>query len=146
MCLAQCSLRMLVCRGLVVCACGGYGTFTPMCAFFFVWHLQIHLVWDEPPTNLTYCAQVSVEEFERQRMTTSQQALNRLLEDIVNDKTMTDKDRKRRLKQVEHSTFRRHTDIESEMPFFLISQEFLIFTNLNSQWKTYNLNKKLERF
>ena len=31
------------------------------------------------------------------------------------------------------------------MPFFLISQDFLTFTNLNCQWKIYNFNQKLER-
>ena len=33
----------------------------------------------------------------------------------------------------------------AKMPFFLISQDFLIFTDLNCQWKTYNFNQKLER-
>ena len=33
----------------------------------------------------------------------------------------------------------------AEMPFFLISQDFLIFTDLNRQWKMYNFNQRLER-
>ena len=33
----------------------------------------------------------------------------------------------------------------TEMPFFLIFQEFLIFTNLNFLWKTCSFNPKLER-
>ena len=34
----------------------------------------------------------------------------------------------------------------SEMPFFLISQDLLIFKNLNGQRKIFNFNQKLERF
>lgn len=84
-----------VCFGRLLC------TFHPLCASFSpVWHLQIHLVWDTLPSTVTYCAQVSVEDYEKQKMTTSQLALNELLDDIVKDKTMNSKEKKRRLKQV----------------------------------------------
>ena len=51
-------------------------------------------------TNPVCCVQVSVEKFEAQKLTTSQLALVELLEGIVNNKDMAEKEKKRRLKQV----------------------------------------------
>ena len=47
-----------------------------------------------------FCSQVSVSEYEKQKLSGSQLALAELLEDIIHNKNMTEKDKKRRLKQV----------------------------------------------
>ncbi|XP_060555654.1 DEP domain-containing protein 1B-like isoform X2 [Ruditapes philippinarum] len=49
--------------------------------------------------SLHFCKQLSMDEYENQRMTSSQQALASLLEDIVSDKSMALKEKKKRLKQ-----------------------------------------------
>ena len=51
-------------------------------------------------TPLAYCEQVSVAEYESQRLSASQMALYQLLENVVHDCRMTQKDKRRRLKQV----------------------------------------------
>ncbi|XP_053393922.1 DEP domain-containing protein 1B-like isoform X2 [Mercenaria mercenaria] len=50
-------------------------------------------------TSLHFCKQVSLDEYENQKLTSSQQALATLLEEIVSDKSMALKDKKKRLKQ-----------------------------------------------
>ncbi|KAL4236703.1 DEP domain-containing protein [Mactra antiquata] len=56
-------------------------------------------------STLHYCKQISLDEYENQRMTSSQQALASLLEEIVNDESMNLKERKKRLKQVGDEIF-----------------------------------------
>lgn len=65
----------------------------------FLPHFQIKYGWDGR-SPITYCVQVSTHEYERQKMTDSQLALTDLLENIVKDKSMSQKDKKKRLKQV----------------------------------------------
>jgi len=47
-----------------------------------------------------YCQQVSVAEFEQQRLMGSQEALSSLLEDLIKNKNISQRDKKRHLKQV----------------------------------------------
>ena len=54
----------------------------------------------EDPSSLHYCRQVTVSEFENQRLSNSQRALINLLDEIVTDETMPQKYKKKRLKQV----------------------------------------------
>jgi hypothetical protein len=61
--------------------------------------LQIRYSSDDS-ASLHFCKQLSLDEYENQRMTSSQQALASLLEDIVSDKSMALKEKKKRLKQV----------------------------------------------
>jgi hypothetical protein len=61
---------------------------------------------------------VTKEDYEVQRMSSSQKALEDLLEEIVNDRTMTALKRKQRLKKVE---FRGHM-------FFMASLVILLLT------------------
>ena len=49
---------------------------------------------------ITYCAQVSVKEYENARFRASLDAMDELLETIIRDKRMTVKEKKKRLKQV----------------------------------------------
>ena len=49
---------------------------------------------------IPYCQQVSVAEFEQQRLMGSQEALSSLLEDLINNKSISQRDKKRHLKQV----------------------------------------------
>ena len=51
----------------------------------------------DPPM---FCEQVSIEEYEAQKLSASQLAIAELLEGIVNDNSMPEKEKKRRLKQV----------------------------------------------
>ncbi|KAG8238261.1 hypothetical protein J437_LFUL016441 [Ladona fulva] len=52
------------------------------------------------PSRLTYCEQVSCEQFEEQKLTDSQQALAELLDQIIQDSKMGSKEKKKRLKMV----------------------------------------------
>ncbi|KAL7848123.1 hypothetical protein AOLI_G00228410 [Acnodon oligacanthus] len=56
---------------------------------------------DSPPH--AYCRQISREEFEEQRVTASQRAVVELLEGIIQDKLMSVKDKKKKLKQFQRS-------------------------------------------
>lgn len=47
-----------------------------------------------------YCSQVTVQEFENQKLSSSQQALRDLLDNITKDEQMSDKEKKKRLKEV----------------------------------------------
>ncbi|ELU12460.1 hypothetical protein CAPTEDRAFT_172714 [Capitella teleta] len=49
--------------------------------------------------SIVYCEQVTVQEYESQRMTASQQALHQLLENVIKDANMNHKDKRKRLKQ-----------------------------------------------
>ena len=60
---------------------------------------QIRYSSDES-TSLHYCEQVTLEEYENQKLTSSQQAIATLLEELVNDKSMAAKEKRKRLKQV----------------------------------------------
>jgi hypothetical protein len=51
-------------------------------------------------SNVTYCQQVSSQQFEHQRLTGSQQALSELLEQILSDCKMGPKEKRKRLKMV----------------------------------------------
>ncbi|XP_030625492.1 DEP domain-containing protein 1B-like [Chanos chanos] len=55
----------------------------------------------------SFCRQISREEFEEQRVTASQGAMAELLENIIQDKNMSVKDKKKKLKQFQRS----HPDI-----------------------------------
>jgi hypothetical protein len=50
--------------------------------------------------NVTYCQQVSSQQFEHQRLTGSQLALSELLEQILSDCKMGPKEKRKRLKMV----------------------------------------------
>nr|XP_061831524.1 DEP domain-containing protein 1A isoform X1 [Nerophis lumbriciformis] len=53
-----------------------------------------------PPLPLfTFCRQISGAEFEQQRLASSQKAMEELLEMLVTDQNMTEKDRRKKLKQ-----------------------------------------------
>lgn len=69
--------------------------------------LQIRYSSDDS-SSLHFCKQVSLDEYENQRMTSSQQALASLLEDIVSNKSMALKEKKKRLKQVDIYIFCAH--------------------------------------
>jgi len=49
---------------------------------------------------MTYCEQVSSLQFEEQKMTTSQQALAELLDQIIKDTKMPPKEKQKRLRMV----------------------------------------------
>ncbi|XP_052243752.1 DEP domain-containing protein 1B-like isoform X3 [Dreissena polymorpha] len=61
----------------------------------------------EDPATLHYCQKVSLDEYENQRLTASQQALATLLEEIIQDNSMSSKEKKKRLKQFQ----KMHPDI-----------------------------------
>lgn len=48
----------------------------------------------------TFCQQISSKEFEEQKVTVSEFAITELLENIVQDKILSVKDKKKKLKQV----------------------------------------------
>ncbi len=52
-------------------------------------------------SSLTYCEQVSLEQYEIQKLSSSQRALQDLLENIIHDRKMNPRDKKKRLKQVQ---------------------------------------------
>lgn len=70
--------------------------FLVTCIWF---HSQIQYTGNEAGT-IHYCKHVSLDEYENQRLTGSQQALATLLEEIIQDKHMALKEKKKRLKQV----------------------------------------------
>lgn len=51
-------------------------------------------------SNMHYCLRISDKEFEKQRSTESKQALNELLDQIVNSATMSSKEKSKRIKLV----------------------------------------------
>jgi len=53
-----------------------------------------------PPPVVTFCRQVSTQQFEQQKCTGSQKALQELLELMINDKKMKPKDKEKRLLMV----------------------------------------------
>ncbi|XP_041916400.1 DEP domain-containing protein 1B [Alosa sapidissima] len=73
----------------------------------------------EPPT---FCRQISREEFEEQRVSASQDAMVELLEGIIQDKNMSIKDKKKKMKQFQRSYpeiyTRRFPTAESEAAVF----------------------------
>ncbi len=54
----------------------------------------------DDPVPFTYCRQVSRQNFEQQRHEESTLAVRQLLDHIIDDKTMSLKDKRKRLKQV----------------------------------------------
>lgn len=48
----------------------------------------------------SYCKQITPQEFEEQKVSTSQAAMAELLENIIKDKNLSVKDKKKKLKQV----------------------------------------------
>lgn len=50
-----------------------------------------------------YCQRISDKEFEKQRSTESKEALNELLDQIINSKTMSSKEKSKRIKLVSKS-------------------------------------------
>uniref|UniRef100_A0A8C1RM14 DEP domain containing 1B n=1 Tax=Cyprinus carpio TaxID=7962 RepID=A0A8C1RM14_CYPCA len=73
-----------------------------------------------PPHS--FCRQISREEFELQRVSGSQETIVELLENIIQDKNMSIKDKKKKLKQFQRSHpdiySRRFPAAESEEPVF----------------------------
>ncbi|XP_014663453.1 PREDICTED: uncharacterized protein LOC106806114 [Priapulus caudatus] len=53
----------------------------------------------EDPTALTYCEQVSKEEYENQKSALSQSAMSGLLDSIISNKRMSAKEKRKKLKQ-----------------------------------------------
>lgn len=71
--------------------------------FFFLLYLQIKYAGadsDAPLPPPSFCHQISTGEFEYQRATGSQEPLSALLEEIVMNKEISVKDKKKKLKQV----------------------------------------------
>ncbi|XP_071118209.1 DEP domain-containing protein 1B-like [Haliotis cracherodii] len=70
------------------------------------------------PALSRYCTQVSVEQYETQKLSSSQKALADLLEEIIADQSMSIKDKKKRLKQFSKTYpslyYRRFPTSESE--------------------------------
>lgn len=48
----------------------------------------------------SYCKRITPQEFDEQRISASQAAVAELLENIIRDKTLSLKDKKKKLKQV----------------------------------------------
>ncbi|XP_018422814.1 PREDICTED: DEP domain-containing protein 1A [Nanorana parkeri] len=63
-----------------------------------VQYLQRPRVKGQPP-GFYFCKQISAQEFEAQKLVTSQAAIMELLESIVRDKNLSVKDKKKKLKQ-----------------------------------------------
>lgn len=59
---------------------------------------RTQVVFSNDTVGLTYCHQVSKSEYETQRLSNSQRAIRDLLEEIINDRTMSYKNKKKRLK------------------------------------------------
>lgn len=54
-----------------------------------------------PPVPIyTFCHQISGTEFEQQKLESSQKAMEELLEILLTDQNMSEKDRRKKLKQV----------------------------------------------
>ncbi|KAG8546204.1 hypothetical protein GDO81_019563 [Engystomops pustulosus] len=53
----------------------------------------------DPTPGFYFCKQISAQEFEEQKVVTSQAAIMELLEGIVKDKNLSMKDKKKKLKQ-----------------------------------------------
>lgn len=53
----------------------------------------------------SYCKQITPQEFEEQKVSTSQAAVAELLENIIKDKNLSVKDKKKKLKQVSYFIF-----------------------------------------
>lgn len=51
----------------------------------------------------SYCKQITPQEFEEQKVSTSQAAVAELLENIIKDKNLSVKDKKKKLKQVRNT-------------------------------------------
>ncbi|KAM4021722.1 DEP domain-containing protein 1A isoform 1-T1 [Anomaloglossus baeobatrachus] len=62
-------------------------------------YLQRLHVKERPPPGFYFCKQISAQEFEEQKVVTSQAAIMELLESIVKDKDLSMKDKKKKLKQ-----------------------------------------------
>ncbi|XP_062582034.1 DEP domain-containing protein 1B-like [Saccostrea cucullata] len=59
---------------------------------------KTQVMYSSDTVGLTYCHQVSKSEYETQRLSNSQRALRDLLDEIISDRTMSYKDKKKRLK------------------------------------------------
>jgi hypothetical protein len=67
--------------------------------------------------SVTYCQQVSSQQFEHQRVTGSQLALSELLEQILSDCKMGPKEKRKRLKMVSVAS---STETASSDSFYLV--------------------------
>lgn len=70
---------------------------------------KIHYTLDDP-SSITYCEQVSKVEYENQRLTHSERALVGLLDGIMNDKRLSQKEKKKRLKQFKEAYPKIHAE------------------------------------
>lgn len=57
-----------------------------------------------PLPTYSYCQQISTQEFDEQKISTSQVAIEELLESIVRSKSLSLKERRRKLRQVQECT------------------------------------------
>jgi hypothetical protein len=85
-----------------------------------LWAAASAAVVEEKQQRAVFCEQVSVGQFEAQKLSASQLALAELLEGIINNHKMSEKDKKRRLKQVGNDTQER----SSQYSFFVIPRPF----------------------
>lgn len=66
-----------------------------------------------------FCKQISGAEFEQQKAESSQKAMEELLEILLTDKNLTEKDRRKKLKQVsEQNQNQKHVWTEPKMILF----------------------------
>lgn len=56
-------------------------------------------------SGINYCQQMSMQAYENTKLSSSQVALVELLEDIIRNKQMSTKDKKKRLKQVYYTWY-----------------------------------------
>lgn len=74
-----------------------------------------------PPHS--FCRQISREEFEQQRVSGYQGAIVELLENIIHDKNMSIKDKKKKLKQVREDPFNMNWGLEEYVTWCAILHE-----------------------
>ncbi|KAF6108216.1 DEP domain containing 1 [Phyllostomus discolor] len=73
-----------------------------------------------PLPTYSYCKQVSAQEFEEQKLSTSQNAIAELLENIIKNKSLPPKEKRKKLKQKEYPLIyqKRFPTTESEAALF----------------------------
>ena len=79
---------------------------TDFSPFWFL-HWQFKNPGDEqvvPLPTYSYCKQISTQEFDKQKVSTSQAAIEELLENIIRSKNLPPKEKRKKLKQVQECT------------------------------------------
>lgn len=78
-----------------------------------------------PVPTYAFCRQISGAEFEQQKVESSQKAMEELLEILLTDQNISEKDRRKKLKQVtKHSS-------DAQSGIFLVFSVFLHCTQFN---------------